>query len=148
MVAYDNCLSSHRLNRLIYLTFRLLGAALVLLAGDPGGTGAASEAVRGPVPAEVIRVIDGDTIEVRAAVWIDVAVTVRVRLRGVDAPELTGARCPAEHAPIVLHDIRRDKYGGRVVAHVLATDGDDLGQALLTARLAHTVGAASGGWCQ
>jgi hypothetical protein len=35
-----------------------------------------------------------------------------------------------------------------VVAHVLATDGDDLGQALLTARLAHTVGAASGGWCQ
>ena len=133
--------------------------AAVLLLTDGAETCAASEAVRGPIPAEVIRVIDGDTIEVRARIWLDIDVTTRVRLAGIDAPEIHGA-CNrererafvatwlAEHVPIALRDIRRDKYGGRVVADVIATDGDDLAQALLAAQLAHAIGAGLGGWCR
>ena len=118
----------------------------------------------GPIPAELVRVIDGDTIEVRARIWLDIDVTTRVRLAGVDAPEIDGAcdlerrRARAarrfvetwigEHAPVALHDIRRDKYGGRVVADVIATGGDDLAQALLTARLAHSIGTDPGRWCR
>ena len=126
--------------------------------------GSESETVRGPIPADVIRVIDGDTIEVRARIWLDIDVTTKVRLAGIDAPEIVGA-CDeehrraevasafvttwlSEHAPILLRDIRRDKYGGRVVADVIATDGDDLGQALVRARLARTVDDALSGWCR
>jgi hypothetical protein len=42
----------------------------------------------GPIPAELVRVIDGDTIEVRARIWLDLDLTTRVRLAGIDAPEL------------------------------------------------------------
>ena len=55
-----------------------------------------AEPLAGPVPADVIRVIDGDTIRVRARVWLDQTVDVSVRLAGIDAPELSGADCPAE----------------------------------------------------
>ena len=34
------------------------------------GTVSAGETVPGPVPAEVLRVIDGDTIEVAAFIWL------------------------------------------------------------------------------
>ncbi len=43
----------------------------------------------------VQRVADGDTIEVRAAVWLGQTLTIRVRIDGVDAPELE-ARCAEE----------------------------------------------------
>ena len=49
----------------------------------------------GPIPAALVRVIDGDTIEVRARIWLDLDLTTRVRLAGIDAPELNGA-CPEE----------------------------------------------------
>jgi endonuclease YncB( thermonuclease family) len=82
-------------------------------------------------PAEVLRVIDGDTFEARVNVWPGLAVTTKVRLRGIDAPELK-ARCPeertlAEAARDALRDLLAeggvtlsavvpDKYGGRVDA--------------------------------
>lgn len=56
------------------------------------------------IPATVIRVIDGNTIEVSSHVWIGIAVTVRVRLRGnagvargfrADRPCRTVGRCTA-----------------------------------------------------
>ncbi len=53
--------------------------------------------VRALVPIEILRVIDGDTIEVRARIWLDQFLVTRVRLRDIDAPEFTG-RCPAELA--------------------------------------------------
>jgi hypothetical protein len=56
---------------------------------------AAAEIVPGPLPADLIRVIDGDTIEVRAHLWLGLELTIRVRLWGIDAPELDGI-CPAE----------------------------------------------------
>jgi len=115
----------------------------------------AEEALPGPVPARLIRVIDGDTLLVRARVWLDLEVVTRVRLRGVDAPELrardeeergraAAARAflatLAEGAPLVLTEIGHDKHGGRVVARV-AADGEDLGNALLATGHARPMGA-------
>jgi endonuclease YncB( thermonuclease family) len=48
------------------------------------------------VPAEVVRVIDGDTVEVRARIWPGHIVETRVRLRGVDTPETRRPDCEAE----------------------------------------------------
>jgi endonuclease YncB( thermonuclease family) len=82
-------------------------------------------------PAEVVRVIDGDTFEARVHLWPGLDITTRVRLRGIDAPELK-ARCgeervKAEASRDVLRSIldqgevgisrvTLDKYGGRVLA--------------------------------
>ena len=46
-------------------------------------------------PAEVLRVIDGDTFEARVNLWPGLDITTRVRLRGIDAPEMK-ARCGEE----------------------------------------------------
>jgi len=109
----------------------------------------------GPVPATLLRVIDGDTLLVRARVWLDLEVVARVRLRGVNAPELRAqdgeerARAAAarafvaglaEGASLTLTEIGKDKYGGRVVARV-AVDGADLGSALLASGHARPIGA-------
>ncbi len=55
-----------------------------------------AEPLPGPVPAEVVRVIDGDTVEVRARIWPGHIVETRVRLRGVDTPETRRPDCEAE----------------------------------------------------
>lgn len=115
----------------------------------------------GPAPASVERVIDGDTVRMRVAIWIDQELVVSVRLAGVDAPELFRPKCAderekAEHAKrfveeflksgdATLHDIGRDKYGGRVVARIETQDGD-LSTALVDAGLA--VRSGKGVWCQ
>ncbi len=90
---------------------------------------------RGPIPtalpADVLRVIDGDTFEARVHVWPGLDITTKVRLRGIDAAELR-ARCPAERVKaeaardtlsamlaegsVGVFDVTLDKYGGRVVA--------------------------------
>jgi endonuclease YncB( thermonuclease family) len=116
----------------------------------------AGERLPGPIGAQVLRVIDGDTLEVSAHIWLGQDVATRVRLAGIDAPELQGgcrheremaarARAhvlarlaPAAGSParVSLYDINLDKYGGRVLARVLTADGEDLGLSLLAAGLA------------
>lgn len=121
-----------------------------------------ADGVPGPLTAEVTRVIDGDTIAVRAEIWLDLAVTSLVRIRGIDTPELRGA-CSEEAAMAVtararlaalagdavrLRNVTRDKYGGRVVADVAATDGTDLAAAMIAAGLARPYeGGSRGDWC-
>jgi endonuclease YncB( thermonuclease family) len=93
-------------------------------------------------PADVLRVIDGDTFEARVHVWPGLDVTTKVRLRGIDAPELK-ARCPAERAmaeaardalrdmlaegAVGVSAVTPDKYGGRVVADVATLGRQRLG---------------------
>ena len=43
--------------------------------------------LKGPVAANVERVIDGDTVIVKARIWLDQDLTVVVRLAGIDAPD-------------------------------------------------------------
>jgi endonuclease YncB( thermonuclease family) len=119
--------------------------------------------LEGPVAAEVLRVVDGDTLTVRAKIWIGQELTTNVRLSGVNAPELSGG-CDEERAlaeaarrflaervegrPVTLRKIALDKFGGRVVA--LVEDGaGDLGSALLAARLAVPYdGGRREPWCK
>lgn len=115
----------------------------------------------GPVAAELVRVIDGDTIEVRAKIWLEIDIMTRVRLAGIDAPELNGA-CPEERqlaqgaksalndaigpGPVWLANIRHDKYGGRVIADVLLPDGRNVSAAMLASGVVVEWGNATP-WC-
>lgn len=127
-------------------------ALLVLIAGlMAAGKSAAGERIGGPVEAELIRVIDGDTVLVSARPWPDHQVKTYVRLRGIDAPELK-SRCPTvrqaaveaqstlttllQSSPVVaLTEISGDKYYGRVVATLTLADGTDPAETLLSAGL-------------
>ena len=141
-----------------------LGAGLALaVLGFGMASGSAAEVVPGPIEALVTRVIDGDTLAVRARVWLGQEVTIRVRLAGVDAPELAGhCRIEREGAlrarafvadrigggRVMLRAIRYGKFAGRVVARVTDAEGRDLGLALLDAGLARAYdGGRRSPWC-
>lgn len=142
-----------------------IGAVLAaaLLAAAITADSPARELLPGPVPARVIQVIDGDTIVVKARIWLGQDVETRVRLAGVDAPELAG-RCERERAlardarafvedmvdsgEVVLSQIQYGKFAGRVVARVETLSGEDLSAALLAAGLARPYeGGARTPWC-
>lgn len=120
-------------------------------------------ALPGPIPAEMVRVIDGDTLAVRARIWLDQDVTTLVRIDGIDTPELDAA-CAAERArglaaqaalawlvgadPVALSDVDYDKYGGRVRAKVTTAAGADVAETLIAAGLARAyAGGARQPWC-
>jgi micrococcal nuclease len=114
----------------------------------------AREEISGPVTAEILRVIDGDTLLVEAQPWPQQKMEVYVRIRGIDAPELKSkceasrvAGADAQHALEVLaaqsHQIQLvrisgDKYFGRIVADVIMADGRSAADNLLLAGLVRT----------
>jgi endonuclease YncB( thermonuclease family) len=119
--------------------------------------------VRIAYPAEVLRIIDGDTFEARVILWPGLATTTRVRLRGIDAPELK-ARCGEERAKaeaardalrsmldqgeVGISRVTLDKYGGRVVADASTQATPDVAAALLGAGVARRYGGGHrDGWC-
>lgn len=139
-------------------------AVLIAAGAAVCAAAAGAETIAGPVPAAVVRVIDGDTLEVRARVWLGTEIITLVRLRGVDAPERNGA-CPAERrlavrarrfvvdrvagAPVRLHRVGLGKYAGRVIADVVMADGVDLGTALAAAGLVRPYrGGRRIDWCR
>jgi len=126
--------------------------------GDAGGPPRV-----GVYPAEVIRVIDGDTFQARVRVWPGLDVDTKVRLRNIDAPELH-ARCADELARaqaaraaletilaaggVILSRVGIDKYGGRVDALVATRDTADVSTALLEGGFARSYnGGRRGSWC-
>lgn len=141
-----------------------LGAAAAFGPGDPANSPVLSEEpVAGPVAAAVLEVIDGDTIMVRARIWLGQDVETRVRLSGADAPEIK-ARCEEGRqlaraardfvrdrlasGRVSLRDIRYDKYGRRVLARIITPEGDDLAESLINRGLARPYGGgARASWC-
>ena len=124
-----------------------LRAISVVLAAMPLTVPAfAGEMVAGPVEARVVRVIDGDTFVAEAHVWPGHTITVSVRIRGVDAPELR-SRCDVEKAAatqsrtaleemiqgatVRIYNISGDKYFGRVLADVTTAEEHPLADDLL-----------------
>jgi endonuclease YncB( thermonuclease family) len=114
-------------------------------------------------PAEVLRVIDGDTFQARVRVWPGLDVDTKVRLRGVDAAELH-ARCADElnkaqaartaletmlaDGGVAISRVGVDKYGGRVDAAVSTRNTADVSAALLTGGYARAYdGGKRGTWC-
>jgi len=119
--------------------------------------------MHGPVKVEVIRVLDGDTFDVRAQIWVGQFIETRVRLNGLDTPELR-AKCDSERQaalkakarlielvmdkPIVLSDIKNGKYAGRVLAKANTADGTDISQYLIQNGYARPyAGKKRRGWC-
>lgn len=113
----------------------------------------------------VVRVIDGDTVEVDASADMPPELaSIRVRLRSVDTPETWKPKCEAERQAgqaatafteaaiaeagiAVVRDPAWGKWGGRVVAD-LVLDGASLSEALIAAGhgRAYDRGKRSG-WC-
>lgn len=100
----------------------------------------------------VLNVHDGDTFTATVNTWVNEAVTARIRIAGIDTPEIGGrAHCPQEAALAVtarqalvsllggefvfLSHLRPDKYG-RTDATVQTRAGLDVGKELLKRKLA------------
>ncbi len=129
----------------------------------PVGTKSRRFDVQLAYPAEVVRIIDGDTFQARVRVWPGLSVDTKVRLRGIDAPELH-ARCTDEYAKaqaaraaletmlaaggVTISRVGIDKYGGRVDAFVATRDTADVSAALLSGGWARSYdGGRRGSWC-
>lgn len=89
----------------------------------------------GPYTAKVVRVIDGDTIDLSVEVWPGLIARYAVRERGIDAPEIKRVSCSEEKVwgleakaqieklfpigtVVRLDDVEIDSFGGRVVADI------------------------------
>ena len=147
------------------------GALIAPVSASRGDAVAASQtrgrrepaSLRSGHPAEVVRVIDGDTFEARVRIWPGMDVTTRVRLRGIDAPELH-ARCDDERVKALaardalarllaegsvgISRIGQDKYGGRVDADVSTARTPNVSEALFDGGYARRYsGGRRASWC-
>jgi len=138
-------------------------ALLSVLVATPAPVSRSREILAGPIPARLLRVIDGDTIAVSARIWLGQAVETLVRVDGVDTPELKG-KCAAERqlarrardfvteflsqGGVTLRNIQYGKFAGRVVSRVLNGAGHDLTAALIAEGLGRIyAGRKRGSWC-
>ena len=135
-----------------------LGTSLPAFAGS-------ARSIAGPVEAYVEKVVDGDTLKVRAKIWLDHEIKVLVRVKGIDTPELRRPRCAKEremarkaksvayatvaNKRVMLSNIHRGKYAGRVIADVTTKDGISLAQKLLASGQAKPYRKRRyAGWCK
>lgn len=115
---------------------------------------------------KVIRVLDGDTLEVDASAFLPAELKLTVRVLGIDTPEKSPkAKCLDEGVlaaqastftlnkvmnakTISFSNIKWDKFGGRVLATV-TIDGNDLSRDLIAAKLARPYhGEKKQAWCR
>jgi endonuclease YncB( thermonuclease family) len=133
------------------------------LTAMPAPAATPNASLRSGHPAEVLRVLDGDTFEARVRIWPGMDITTRVRLRGIDAPEMS-ARCAEERTKaeaardalqrllnegsVAVSRIGQDKYGGRVDADVSAARTNDVATSLMERGLVRRyAGGKREGWC-
>lgn len=97
--------------------------------------------------ATVVSVYDGDTITVDVVLWPGLTWRGKVRLRGVDTPEIqTKSKAEKKRAllardfvrerigeTIYLENVKLGNFAGRVVATVRLQDGSDLAKVLIRA---------------
>ncbi len=116
-------------------------------------------------PMTVDYVIDGDTFAGRVHIDTDIEITVRVRIRNVDTPEIHG-ECASEiemanrarerlvelipiDSVVMLDDIGDDKYLGRIDAVVLDAKNRDVGKILIDEGLGRSYnGGRRNPWCK
>ena len=122
----------------------------------------AKQILKGPFPFELLEVIDGDTFRARVTIWLGQTVDVKVRLKGVDTPEMNG-KCAAEKElaraakkfaadwlaahPAQLIRVHYGTYAGRVLATTMDADGATLAAALLSEKLAKPYRGRKAKWC-
>jgi micrococcal nuclease len=140
-----------------------LGLSIGILFGSLLASSAwAKDFLRGPVEVRVLSVLDGDTFRAEAHVWPGHYVTVNVRIRGIDAPEMK-ARCTLEREAALsardaltrmlgetasIENISGAKYYGRVLADVATVDGATVAEQMLGLALVRPYdGGRRDGWC-
>ena len=122
----------------------------------------AKQVLPGPFAFELVEVIDGDTFRARVDIWLGQSVTVKVRLQGVDTPEMNG-KCAAEKKlarrakafaenwlktnQAQLVNVHNGTYAGRVLATAQIKNGDSLSAALLAENLAKPYRGRRAQWC-
>ena len=139
----------------------LAGLVVIVPTGEPSAR-PGGNLIAGPVAAEVVKVVDGDTLTVRARIWIDLEMTVNIRIRGIDAPELRGQcarekmlamaardrlRVLAGSGVVNLSNVGEDKYFGRAVADVTSEGGTIAALMLESGLVRPYEGGARSGWC-
>lgn len=147
-------------------TWTRLAAMLALLLMSQSPAIAANEispSLPGPIRAEVLQVLDGDSLRVRAQIWLGQDIVTIVRVEGLDTAELRGKcarerdlayaakdrlRALVKNTGIELRNIRADKYGGRVIADVYTTDRIAIAQNLIAENLGRPyAGGKRQSWC-
>lgn len=101
---------------------------------------------------EVVKVRDGDTFDVRMDIGFGLSMEVAVRLKGINCEEMKGSKADlAERARKFTEDVLTnskqctvlsygwDKYGGRIDAEVMLSDGRSLNNLLVESGLARVV---------
>lgn len=98
------------------------------------------DTVAGPVAARVMKTGDGDTVQTVADIWPGMTVLIDIRMGEIDTPEKKGrAKCAQEAElaeaataetrrllegkPVLLYNIKYEKYGGRLLADIVTQDG-------------------------
>ena len=139
--------------------FCIIFVGMILLAQGAW----AKDVLPGPIRAEVLRVIDGDTLDVRAQIWLGQYIQTRVRISQIDTPELRG-RCAEEidralqakkaledivkSRKIWLKNIHYGKYAGRILAQLETDQGVDPVVSLIEKGLARPYdGKKRRSWC-
>ena len=141
---------------------RVLSLICVLFLSPLISAVEAKQVLPGPFPFELVEVIDGDTFRARVDIWIGQSVTVKVRLKGVDSPEMNG-KCAAEKKlarqakdfaenwlrknQVQLVNVHYGTYAGRVLATAQIKNGDSLSAALLAENLAKPYRGRRAKWC-
>ena len=141
---------------------RVLSVICVLFLSPLVSAAAAKQVLPGPFAFELLEVIDGDTFRARVDIWLGQSVTVKVRLKGVDTPEMNG-KCAAEkklarqakafaetwlrHNKVHLTRVHYGTYAGRVLAHAQTKEGETLAAALLAQNLAKPYRGRRAQWC-
>ncbi len=141
---------------------RRAGLSAVIVAGIVAlAAPSTAETIPGPIPARILRVIDGDTLLVEVRIWFGQTVVEHVRIAGIDAPEMKG-RCPREieaaraarqylaglvgGGAVELRGVTRERYG-RALAKVTA-EGIDVPARMIEAGHARPyAGARRLSWC-
>ncbi|MFZ4762679.1 MAG: thermonuclease family protein [Alphaproteobacteria bacterium] len=138
---------------------------LLLLCWLQTSSALAETIISGPVEAELLQVIDGDSIVVKARIWFGQYVEIVVKIAGIDAPALEG-NCAAETAKGVeardfleqtlqdkklwLYGIESQRYAGNVTAIVKYDNNSDISALLLKKELAvpYYGKGSKRGWCE
>ncbi len=121
------------------------------------------EVLTGPIQAQVLKVLDGDTVDVKAHIWIGQEIEISIRLNGIDTPEIKG-KCQEERSmaeaaqqeiirlingkPIRIYNIRLEKYAGRALAEAETANGINIASHMIQKGLARPYhGEKRGVWC-
>ena len=143
-----------------FVTFGVSLGLASMLCCMPAG---AAKLFSGPVEAVVVDVLDGDTFLAEALVWPGHTVSINVRIRGIDAPEMKASCDLEKHAalrardalislfgnrPVAISNVSGAKYYGRVLADVATAEGDMVAPILLNEKLVRPYdGGRRQPWC-